>query len=374
MGTKRKVHTAAFKAQVALAAIRGDRTANELAAQFGVHPTLIHAWKKQLHAGAEAVFAAGAKAGPPAEDRSAELYEQIGRLKVELDWVKKKLPRSVDWLRPLVEPGHPELSVRRQCQLLGLSRSGFYYTPAAETPENLELMRLIDRQYTARPFYGSRRMTAWLRSQGHGVNRKRVQRLLGIMGLEAIHPKPRRRGDGRGHRVYPYLLRGVTVERPDQVWSADITYLPLAGGFMYLAATIDWFSRYVVAWKLSNTLDGAFCRDMLDEALGRGTPEVFNTDQGVQFTAEAFTGRLESAGVAVSMDGRGRAADNVFVERLWRTVKYEDVYLRGYETVPELERGMAAYLGFYNHERLHQSLGYKAPADVYGGQKRAGEK
>jgi putative transposase len=235
-------------------------------------------------------------------------------------------------------------------------------------------MRLIDRQYTARPFYGSRRMTAWLRSQGHGVNRKRVQRLLGIMGLEAIHPKPRRRGDGRGHRVYPYLLRGVTVERPDQVWSADITYLPLAGGFMYLAATIDWFSRYVVAWKLSNTLDGAFCRDMLDEALGRGTPEVFNTDQGVQFTAEAFTGRLESAGVAVSMDGRGRAADNVLVERLWRTVKYEDVYLRGYETVPELERGMAAYLGFYNHERLHQSLGYKAPADVYGGQKRAGEK
>jgi putative transposase len=148
-------------------------------------------------------------------------------------------------------------------------------------------MRLIDRQYTARPFYGSRRMTAWLRSQGHGVNRKRVQRLLGIMGLEAIHPKPRRRSDGRGHRVYPYLLRGVTVERPDQVWSADITYLPLAGGFMYLAATIDWFSRYVVAWKLSNTLDGAFCRDMLDEALGRGTPEVFNTDQGVQFTAEA---------------------------------------------------------------------------------------
>jgi putative transposase len=234
-------------------------------------------------------------------------------------------------------------------------------------------MELIDRQYTAHPFYGSRRMTAWLRTQGHGVNRKRVQRLLGVMGLEAIHPRPRRRGDGRGHRVFPYLLRGVAVERPDQVWSADITYLPLAGGFMYLAATIDWFSRYVVAWRLSNTLDGAFCRDMLDEALGRGRPEVFNTDQGVQFTAEAFTGRLERAGAAVSMDGRGRAADNAFVERLWRTVKYEDVYLRCYETVPELERGLAAYFGFYNHERLHQSLGYKAPADVYGGKRRAGE-
>jgi putative transposase len=229
-------------------------------------------------------------------------------------------------------------------------------------------MELIDRQYTARPFYGSRRMTAWLRSQGHEVNRKRVQRLLGILGLEAIHPRPRRRGDGQPHRVFPYLLRGVTVDRPDQVWSADITYLPLSGGFMYLAATIDWFSRYVIAWRLSNTLDGAFCRDMLDEALGRGTPAVFNTDQGVQFTAQAWTDRVERAGAAVSMDGRGRAADNVFVERLWRTVKYEDAYLKGYESVPELERGLRAYFAFYNGERLHQSLGYRTPAQVYGGE------
>jgi putative transposase len=259
------------------------------------------------------------------------------------------------------------VSVRRQCELLGLNRSGVYYRPAAESAENLELMALIDRQYTTRPFYGSRRMTAWLRSQGHEVNRKRVQRLLGVMGLEAIHPRPRRRGDGRPHRVFPYLLRGVTVERADQVWSADITYLPMSGGFMYLAATIDWFSRYVVAWRLSNTLDGAFCRDMLDEALAGGRPEVFNTDQGVQFTAEGFTGRLEAVGVAVSMDGRGRAADNVFVERLWRSVKYEDVYLRCYESVPDLERGLGAYFRFYNHERLHQSLGYRTPAEVYGG-------
>jgi putative transposase len=251
--------------------------------------------------------------------------------------------------------------------LLGLNRSAVYYRPAAETPENLRLMELIDRQYTARPFYGSRRMTAWLRSQGHAVNRKRVQRLLGVLGLEAIHPRPRRRGDGRPHRVFPYLLRGVTIDRPDQVWSADITYVPLAGGFMYLAATIDWYSRFVVAWRLSNTLDGAFCRDMLDEALSDRAPEVFNTDQGVQFTAQGWTDRLESAGVAVSMDGRGRAADNVFVERLWRTVKYEDVYLRGYESVPDLERGLGAYFAFYNHERLHQSLGYRTPAQVYGG-------
>jgi putative transposase len=248
-----------------------------------------------------------------------------------------------------------------------------YYRPAAETPENLGLMALIDRQYTARPFYGSRRMTAWLRSRGHAVNRKRVQRLLGVMGLEAIHPRPRRRGDGQPHRVFPYLLRGVAIERADQVWSADITYLPMSGGFMYLAATIDWFSRFVVAWRLSNTPDGAFCRDMLDEALTRGRPEVFNTDQGVQFTAERFTTRLEGSGVAVSMDGRGRAADNVFVERLWRSVKYEDVYLKGYESVPDLERGLGAYFRFYNHERLHQSLGDRTPAEVYGGGRAGGD-
>jgi putative transposase len=257
--------------------------------------------------------------------------------------------------------------VRRQCQRLGLNRSGLYYQPAGETPENLRLMRLIDGQYTAYPFYGSRRLTAWLIGRGEEVNRKRVQRLLRLMGLEAIYPKPRLSAAGRGHRAYPYLLRGVRVERPDQVWSADITYVPLAAGLMYLAATIDWYSRYVVAWKLSNALDGSFCLEMLEEALGRGRPEVFNTDQGVQFTAGAFTGRLEQAGVAVSMDGRGRCLDNVFVERLWRSVKYEDVYLRGYEAVPELRRGLGRYFAFYNHERLHQALGYRTPAGVYRG-------
>jgi putative transposase len=226
-------------------------------------------------------------------------------------------------------------------------------------------MRLIDEQYTKCPFYGSRRIAAWLRSAGHGVNRKRVRRLLRLMGLEAIYPKPNLSA-GRGHAVYPYLLRGVAVERADQVWSADITYVPLPSGFMYLAATVDWFSRYVIAWRLSNTLDGSFCQEMLGEALGRGTPEVFNTDQGVQFTAGAWTDRLESAGVRVSMDGRGRCLDNVFVERLWRSVKYEDVYLKGYESVPELERGLRAYFGSYNGERLHQSLGYRTPAAVYG--------
>jgi putative transposase len=258
------------------------------------------------------------------------------------------------------------LSVRQQCALLGLNRATLYYEPAGETAANLRLMRRIDEEYTAHPFYGSRKMTVWLREHGESVNRKRVQRLMRRMGLEAIYPKPRLSTAGLGHRIYPYLLRNVAIERPDQVWSTDITYVPLAQGFMYLAATIDWYSRYVIAWRLSNTLDGAFCLDMLEEALGKGRPEVFNTDQGVQFTAQAWTGRLESAGVQVSMDGRGRCLDNVFVERLWRSVKYEDVYLHGYEAVPDLERGLGRYFGFYNQERPHQSLGYRTPAKVYG--------
>jgi putative transposase len=265
----------------------------------------------------------------------------------------------------LVEVNHPELSVRRQCELLGLARSTFYYEPSGETPENLRLMRLIDELYTGCPFYGSRKITEELTRRGEEVNRKRVQRLMREMGLEAIYPKPRLSAAGRGHKIYPYLLRGVKIERPDQVWSADITSVPLPSGFMYLAAVIDWYSRYVLAWRLSNTLDGAFCLEMREEALKGGRPEVFHTDQGVQFTAEAFTGRLISAGVAVSMDGRGRALDNVFVERLWRTVKYEDIYIRGYERVAELLEGLTRYFAFYNQERLHQSLGYATPGEVY---------
>jgi putative transposase len=259
------------------------------------------------------------------------------------------------------------LSIARQCELLGLSRSSFYYEPATETTENLALMKLIDRQYTDYPFYGSRRMTAWLQQAGHTVNRKRVQRLMRQMGLEAIYPKPKLSVAGVGHKIFPYLLRGVAIERPDQVWSMDITYVPLAAGFMYLAAVIDWFSRYVLGWRLSNTLDGAFCLELLDEALGQGRPEVFNTDQGVQFTAAAFTGRLQAAGVQVSMDGKGRCLDNVFVERLWRTVKYEDVYLQNYATGAECHAGLGVYLKFYCEERPHQSLDYRTPAEAYWG-------
>jgi putative transposase len=258
------------------------------------------------------------------------------------------------------------LSVSQQCELLDLSRSSYYYEPATESVENLALMAQIDREYTARPFRGSRGMTAWLRREGHEVNRKRVQRLMRLMGLEAVYPKPRLSIGGTGHKVYPYLLRNVAIERADQVWSTDITYIPMPQGFMYLTAVIDWYSRYVLSWKLSNTLDVAFCLEALEEALSQGCPEVFNTDQGVQFTSASFTGRLESAGVRVSMDGKGRCLDNVFVERLWRTVKYEYVYLWRPEAVPALVSGLTTYFGYYNEERTHQALEDRTPAEAYG--------
>jgi putative transposase len=249
--------------------------------------------------------------------------------------------------------------------LLGLARSSAYYQPAGISEADLRLMRLLDEQYTRTPFYGIRRMTAWLQSTGEAVNHKRVARLLRTMGLAAIYPKPHLSQPALGHRIYPYLLRGITVARVDQVWSTDITYIPLARGFIYLVAVLDWYSRYVLAWAVSVTLDTSFCLEALEQALAGGRPEVFNTDQGSQFTSLAFTGRLVQAGVRVSMDGRGRALDNVFVERLWRTVKYEDVYLKDYETVPAAVAGLREYFRFYNEERLHQALGYRTPHLVY---------
>jgi putative transposase len=275
------------------------------------------------------------------------------------------LPVSIDAQRLLIEIDHPQLSISRQCELLGLNRSSYYYEPRTETAENLALMRVIDQQYTDHPEFGSRRMAIWLGKQGHEVNRKRVQRLMRLMGLEAVYPKPKLSLPGQGHKVFLYLLRDVKIDRVDQVWSTDITYIPMPNGFMYLAAIIDWYSRYVIGWRLSNTLDGSFCLELLDEALGQGRPEVFNTDQGVQFTAEAFTSRLLSAGVAVSMDGKGRCLDNIFVERLWRSVKYEEIYLRCHETVPQLIQGLSRYFLFYNEERPHQSLDYRTPGEVY---------
>jgi putative transposase len=251
--------------------------------------------------------------------------------------------------------------VSRQCELVELARSTWYYQEQGESAANLALMRRIDAQYLKTPFYGSRRMAIVLQ-----VNRKRVQRLMRVMGLEAFYPKRRTTRPGVGHKIYPYLLRNVEVERPDQVWSIDITYVPLRHGFLYLTAVLDWYSRYVLSWRLSNTLEGSFCEEALEEALSRGRPEIFNSDQGSQFTANSFTSRLKARDIAISMDGRGRALDNVFVERLWRTVKYEEVYMKDYADGWEAESSLRRYFRFYCRERVHQALAYRTPAEVYG--------
>jgi putative transposase len=272
---------------------------------------------------------------------------------------------SIEQGRLLVEPWHPEISVRRQCDLLGVNRSGLYYQPMGESEENLMLMRLIDEEYTRHPFYGSRRMTFWLCDQGHEVNRKRVSRLMEAMGIEAVYPKPKLSQSGKGHKIYPYLLKGVEVTRINQVWSTDITYIRMAQGFVYVVAVMDWFSRFVLSWALSLTMELDFCIEALKQALRRGRPEIFNNDQGSQFTSEKFTGELERRGITISMDGRGRCFDNIFIERLWRSLKYEEVYVREYVSVPEAQTGIGNWFRFYNQERRHQSLGYQTPADLY---------
>jgi len=266
-----------------------------------------------------------------------------------------------------VEPGLP-LPIIRQCELLAVGRSSYYALEVSPRvrARDLELLAWIDEEYTRHPFYGSRRMRAYLRSQGYQVSRKRVRRLMRQLGLAGMAPGPNTSRRHLRHPVYPYLLRGVAIIQPNQVWSSDITYIRLERGFAYLVAVIDWYSRKVLSFRINNTLDAGFCIECLQEALRRhGKPEFFNTDQGVQFTSEAFTGVLKGHGVKISMDGRGRALDNIFVERLWRTVKYEDIYLKGYATLPELEEGLEAYFGFYNGERLHQALGEQTPDVVH---------
>jgi putative transposase len=267
--------------------------------------------------------------------------------------------------RALLEPAHPTISLRRQCDLLGLPRSTAYYAPIPESADNLALMREIDAVYLENPSYGSRSITAVLANTGWTVNRKRVQRLMRLMAIAGARPKRRTSRPKPGQRIFAYLLRNVAITHPDQVWSTDITYVPLRGGFVYLTAVIDWYSRYVLSWKLSNRLEGSFCLEALDAALAHGRPEVFNTDQGSQFTCDVFVNRLLDRSIAVSMDGRGRALDNVFIERLWRSVKYQEIYLRDYATVADVEEGLRLYFDKYNHERPHQSLDNLTPAKVY---------
>lgn len=281
---------------------------------------------------------------------------------------KKNLELTFEQKRMAIEIDNSKIPIYRQCELLSLNRSSLYYKPFRDTEYNEQLMKLIDVQYIQTPFYGIDKMTEWLRRQGKCVNHKRVRRLMRQMGLEAVYPR-RKRGlslPDKQHKVYPYLLRDVQIERPDQVWSADITYVRMYRGWLYLVAVMDWFSRYVLSWEVSVTLESEFCVSALKQALSSGNPQVFNTDQGSQFTSDDFTDILKAAGIQISMDGKGRVFDNIFIERLWRTVKVEEVYLRDYETVAEARYYLGRYFELYNNKRFHQALGYRTPAEVYG--------
>ena len=352
MSRERRKHSPAFKSKVALEAMKGEQTAAELAARFEVHPNQIQTWKKALVDGAAVIFDQGNGTNKGKEQKNknndalvARLYQQIGQLKVERGFLGGKV-RSMTpaQRRELTDRQHRHLSIVRQCQLMGVSRSSLYYRPKETSQQDLSLMQAMDRQYLETPFYGSRRMKASLDRQGMTVSRKRVQRLMRLMGLRAIYRQPRTSQPAPERRVYPYLLRDLTITRANQVWASDITYLPMARGFLYLVAIMDWHSRYVVAWGLSNTLETGFCAEALTEALGQGRPDVFNTDQGSQFTSREFTQILQDRGVKISMDGRGRYQDNILVERLWRTVKYEEVYLKAYANGLEARRGRARVL------------------------------
>ena len=369
MSTQRRQHSAEFKAKVALEAIKGLRPISEIAEQYQIHPVQIQQWKKQLLDVVPSAFAKKRdKAEQEQEELTSQLYQQIGQLKVELDWMKKNLSNCGSDKKSVIEAGHAQISIGRQCELVGLARSTYYYEPRPESAYNLHLMRLIDELHLRLPFYGRPKIHRWLIEHGHPINLKRVERLMKLMRIQAIYPKPKTTIVDAAHKIYPYLLRGVSIERVNHVWSCDITYIPMAQGFLYLFAIIDWYSRYVLAWELSNTLESTFCLAGLEQALSRyGCPEIFNSDQGVQFTSTDFTQVVLDAGARISMDGRGRALDNIFIERVWRTLKYEEVYVKAYGSGMDAYENLRAYIAFYNAERFHQALDYRTPQALYLG-------
>jgi len=371
MSKKRRQHSPDLKAKVGLEALKGIEPIHSIAAKYQVHPVQVSEWKKEAAERLPEVFARKAdQSAWDAKEREKELFEEIGRLKMELEWLKKKLANSsVDARRRMIEPEHPTLPITRQCELLGLARASYYHQPEPGSDENLRLMRVIDEMYLAYPVYGSRQMTRCLRRQGYLVNRKRVRRLRQQMGLEAIYRKPNLSRKHPENPIFRYLLRRLVIDRPNQVWAMDITYIPIQGGYIYLCAVIDWYSRAVLAWELSNTIDARFCVQAVDRAIAEhGVPEIFNTDQGSQFTSFEFTQPLLARGVKISMDGRGRALDNVFVERLWRTVKYDEVYLKSYRSQIDAYTNLDLFFRYYNDERPHSAFGManpKTPMEVY---------
>ena len=377
----RRNHTAAFKAKVALAAIKGENTLSQLAEQFDVHANQITQWKSQLLEGAAGVF--GGEAKPESATAAVDLktlHAKIGELTLENDFLEGALTKagvltdrssSVGWKagiaerKAMIDPEH-DLPIKQQAEVLGISRSTVYYEPRPISAEDLWLMRRIDELHLNYPFAGRRMLRDFLWQQGLVVGRRHIKTLMKRMVIEAFYRKPNTSKPAPGHKIYPYLLRDLAVTRPNQAWAMDITYVPMAHGFVYLAAVVDWFSRRVLAWRLSITMETSFCIEALEEALSKNEkPEIFNTDQGSQFTSEAFIRRLKENGISISMDGKGRWRDNVFVERVWKSIKYEEVYLHAYETVQEARTSIGKYLEFYNSIRPHSSLDGFTPDQVY---------
>jgi len=363
----RRNHTPAFKAKVALAAVKGDRTLAQLAEQFDVHPNQIASWKAQLEGGAADVFGPGGGQAGRATCRRREVAARQDR---RADAGERFFRRSAQQGRPaerkaMIDRTH-DLPIARQAEALNISRGSVYYLPRPVSPKDLALMRRLDRLHLELPFAGSRMLRGLLAAEGCKIGRRHVKTLMRRMGIEALYRRPHTTKPEPGHKIYPYLLRGMEITRPNQVWAMDITYIPMARGFVYLAAVLDWATRRVLSWRLSITMEAAFCVATLEDALARhGKPEIFNTDQGSQFTGAAFTGVLAGNGIAISMDGRGAWRDNVFVERLWRSVKYEEVYLRAYDSVSEARVSIGRYLDFYNRRRPHSSLDGSTPDQAY---------
>ncbi|MBW8854201.1 MAG: IS3 family transposase [Bradyrhizobium sp.] len=362
----RRNHTPAFKAKVALAAVKGDRTIAQLAEQFDVHPNQITAWKAQLEGGACGVFGTGSAApAAPAIDVKS-LHAKIGELTLENGFFRRSAHQGgIAERKAMIDREH-HLSITRQAEVLQISRGSIYYLPRPVPDADLAIMRRLDRLHLEFPFAGSRMLRGLLAAEGCKIGRRHVKTLMRRMGIEALYRRPRTTKPEPGHKIHPYLLRGMEITRPNQVWAMDITYIPMARGFVYLAVVLDWATRRVLSWRVSITMEAAFCVATLEDALARhGKPEIFNTDQGSQFTGAAFTGVLAGNSIAISMDGRGAWRDNVFVERLWRSIKYEEVYLRAYDSVSEARSSIGRYLDFYNSRRPHSSLDGSTPDQAY---------
>ncbi|MGH2410832.1 MAG: IS3 family transposase, partial [Chloroflexota bacterium] len=367
----RKQYSATFKAQIVHELLREEKTVAQVATEYGIHPTQLHKWRSIAVEGLPELFRRSdstAQIKARYEEQLEELYAQLGRVTTQLAWLKRKslasnLARTER--QALLEREAGELSVRVQADLLGLNRSTLYYQPVPPSAEEVALKHRIDELYTAHPYYGSRRVAAVLRREGGGISRKAVQRQMREMGIAGIAPGPQTSRRAAGHAVYPYLLRSVTSVYPNHIWGIDITYIRLQAGWMYLVAVLDWYSRFVVSWELDQTLELPFVLRAARRALAGTTPTIWNSDQGSHFTSPQYLALLQAAEVRISMDGKGRALDNIFTERLWRTVKYEEVYLHSYESPRQARQGLSQYLAFYNQERPHQALGYRTPAEVY---------